>query len=134
MNTFQIYDDLILEIEILKEQIQCAENERDQWWIDGKLFDTVSLDNAAGRVDRLNEKIKHMQDQLDIKMARVERLKEQLKQYQGLEYKIYYMRFVECKTLKEIAESLDYSYDYIREISSKMKAKEPTINPQTYCI
>ena len=134
MYTFQIYDDLILEIEILKEQIRSAEAERDQWWIDGKLFDTVSLDNAAGRVDRLNEKIKEMHEHLEFKIARVERLKEQLKQYQGLEYKIYYMRFVECKTLKEIAESLDYSYDYIREISSKMKAKEPTINPQTYCI
>ena len=126
MYTFQIYDDLILEIEILKEQIQCAENERDQWWLDGKLFDTVSLDNAAGRVDRLNEKIKYMQDQLDIKMARVERLKERLMQYKGLEYKIYYMRYVECKTLKEISEELNYNYAYIRRLAYQMKSKEIT--------
>ena len=126
MYTFQIYDDLILEIEILKEQIRSAEAERDQWWVDGKLFDTVSLDNAAGRVDRLNEKIEYMQEQLDIKMARVERLKERLMQFKGLEYKIYYMRYVECKTLKEIAEELNYNYGYVRRLACQMKSREIT--------
>ena len=134
MNTFQIYDDLLLEVEILKEQIEQSEKERDQWWIEGKLFNTVSLDNAASRVDRLNEKIKQMQDQLDIKVARVERLKQQLMQYQGLEYKIYYMRYVECKNFREIADEIGYTHQYIRKIASRMKLKESTDSQQTDCI
>lgn len=127
MTTFQIYDDLLLEIEILKEQIECAEKERDQWWIDGRLFDTVPLDNAAGRVDRLNKRIDEMEQQLKEKTARVNRLKEQLNRYQGLEYKIYYKRYIECKSLEKIAEEVNYSYGYVRRLAYQMKAKEVTI-------
>ena len=47
MNTFQIYDDLMLDIDILKQQIELARAEQEQWWIGGRLNHTVSLDNAA---------------------------------------------------------------------------------------
>ena len=128
MNTFQIYDDLLLEIEILKEQIDCAEKERDQWWIGGRLFNTVPMDNAAGRVDKINERIQNWSEQLQEKTSRADRLRNQLSRYQGLEYKIYYKRFIECKTLKEIACELGYSYQYIKEVSMRIKAKEHTTN------
>lgn len=45
-------------------------------------------------------------------------------QLDSLDKRVVYMREIEGKTLKEIAEELGYSYDYIREVSSRNK------NPQ----
>jgi len=120
MNSFQIYSDLVLDIEILKEQIELCKAEQKQWWLGGRLVNTVSLDNAAERVDKLSEKIDQMEKELNIKMERAERLNQQLQKYQGLEYKIFYMRYIECKSLREIAEELNYSYQYIRAIAGQI--------------
>jgi len=123
MNSFQIYSDLVLDIEILKEQIELCKAEQKQWWLGGRLVNTVSLDNAAERVDKLSEKIERMEEELQIKTERAEKFNQRLQQYQGLEYKIFYMRYIECKTLKEIAEELNYSYQYIRHIAGQIKKK-----------
>lgn len=131
MNAFQLYNDLILDIEILKEQIELTYNEREQWWFGGKLSSTVPLDNMASRVDRLTEKLEKLEEQLKFKEAAEFRLKEQLARYEGLEYKVLYRRYVEGKSLKDIAEELNYSYDYIREIAVRIRAEQPTIIPQT---
>ncbi|WP_108669539.1 hypothetical protein [Peribacillus acanthi] len=120
MNSFQIYNDLLLDIEILQEQIEMADKERMQWYIGGRLFNTVPMDNAIARFDKLSDKIEKMQETLLIKIAARNRIVEQLEQYAGLEYKVFYMRFVQCKSLKEIAEELQYSYDYIKEVSSRI--------------
>lgn len=131
MNAFQLYSDLILDIEILKEQLQLANKEREQWWIDGRLFHTVPMDNAAGRVDRLTEKIEKLEEQLMIKEATEFRLKAQLARYEGLEYKVLYRRYVLGESLKDIAEDLNYNYDYIRQIAVRVRNEQLTMNSQT---
>ncbi|WP_050613317.1 hypothetical protein [Bacillus testis] len=131
MNTFQIYNDLLLDIEVLKEQIELCEREKKQWWGGGRLFQTVSLDNAAERVDKLNFKLDHLHEELNIKTASQQRIEGQLKKYKGLEYKVFYGRYIEGKSLKDIAEELNYNYDYIREVACRIRNEQPTISPQT---
>lgn len=123
MNTFQIYDDLMLDIDILKQQIELARAEQEQWWFDGRLFPTVPLDVAAARVDKLSDAIERMELELEVKMERLNKLNEQLQKYKGLEYKVFYMRYVECMTLRDIADKLNYNYDYIRRVAVRLRAE-----------
>ena len=46
-------------------------------------------------------------------------MQENIGQLEGLHKKVIYMRDIEGKKLIDIAQELDYSYDYIREISAK---------------
>ena len=57
-----------------------------------------------------------------------ESMERKLKDFVGLEYRIIYMRDIEGKRLKDISEELKYSYDYIREISSRNPQNPHKIN------
>ncbi|WP_019243661.1 MULTISPECIES: hypothetical protein [Bacillus] len=131
MNTFQIYSDLLLDIDILTEQIELSRREQKQWWIGGRLNNTVPLDNAAARTDKLSDKIEQMEKELQVKTERANHLKIQLNKYQGLEYKVFYNRYIEGKTLVQISDELGYSYQYIKEVATRVRIKEPTVNIQT---
>lgn len=121
LDTFILYNDLCLEIEVLKEQLELAEAEREQWWIGGRLFSTVPLDNAADRFDTLSSKIDRVETLLKKKQEVKDKIESLMHNYEELPRKIAYMRFVQGRTLKDISEELNYSYDYVRELMSKMK-------------
>lgn len=121
LETFILYNDLCLEIEVLMAQRDLTEGEREQWWVGGRLFNTVPMDNAAERFDNLSVKLERLEKIIKTKQETKEKIERLMNQYEELPRKIAYMRFVKGKSLKEIAEELDYSYDYVREIMSKMK-------------
>lgn len=121
MNPFQLYNDIKVDIEIIQDQIEANMNERKQWLAGGKLFNTVPLDNAFLRVDKLSEKIEALEEHLAIKKNMKFNLEVKLKQYQGLNYQVAYMKHIEGKKLITIANELGYSYDYIRQVSSRSK-------------
>ena len=121
MNSFQIYSNLLIDIEVLREQIELSKKEQERWWITGDLFQSVPLDNAAKRFDNLSDKIEKLEESLKEKVEAADRIRNQLSQYKGLEYKVYYMRYIEGKTLKDVAHELNFNYDYIREVASKLK-------------
>jgi DNA-directed RNA polymerase specialized sigma24 family protein len=121
IETFILYNDLVLEIEILKEQMELAEKEREQWWVGGRLFSTVPMDNAAERFDALTAKLERMEHILKAKEGTKQKIDELMNQYEALPRQIAYLRYVKGRSLKDIASELDYSYDYVREIMSKMK-------------
>ena len=50
-----------------------------------------------------------------------ENIKKRLKELEGIDKKVVYMRDIEKKRLSDIADSLGYSYQYIKEISAKNK-------------
>lgn len=56
-------------------------------------------------------------------------MEERIEKLEGLDRKVVYMRDALNKPLTEIAEELGYSYQYIKEISSRNK--KPTNNLQT---
>lgn len=50
-----------------------------------------------------------------------DKIKEKMEEWDELEKKVIYMRDVEKKSLVDISKELDYSYQYIKEISAKNK-------------
>lgn len=49
------------------------------------------------------------------------KIEEEIKKLEGLDKKVVYMRDIEGKTLKEIADELGYSEIYIKKISARNK-------------
>ena len=144
LEVFHNYNDLCVEIEVIKEQIKLTEYELEYWFgikmndrdVNGIPFGArgvdrfgvnTALEQAEDKIRSLN-KLRDRLDNLDNTRIKIETL---LSNFRGLEYRIAYLRYVEGKTLKEISETINYSYDYIRELWSRMK-KQPTENPQTY--
>lgn len=71
----------------------------------------------------LKVKLAEVQDVLTLKIEARRRIEERLEKSQGLEQKIFIMRFVERKNLQQIADELGYSYQYIKEKSARLKQK-----------
>jgi hypothetical protein len=134
LEIFKSYNDLCLEIEVLKEQIQLTQNSLEYWfgiklnnpYSSGIPFSSngvhrfgavTGLIQAEKTIDALNKQNERL-EQLETAKKRIEEL---LSQFQSLEYEIAFKRYVEGKSLKEIASELNKSYDYIRELMSKMK-------------
>ncbi|MEB1809041.1 MAG: hypothetical protein LPK26_17430 [Bacillaceae bacterium] len=130
VNIYRTYNDLCLEINILETQIEYAMLERKRWWFGGKLFHEVSLDNAAERVDKLSERIKEMHLALDHRKKLKFKLDGYLLSLEGIEHKVAYKRYIEGKTLPEIADELGYSLAGIKKISRSIK--EYTFSIPTY--
>ncbi len=122
MNNVQVvtsYKDLNKEIEIYKEMLESYE--REQYAI-YRLLKVPGIDYPRYLELQLalNNKTAIVQSILDDKIQTKKEMKEKLKQLEGLEYKITYKRYIKGKTLYEIADELGYSYDYIKEISSRI--------------
>ncbi|WP_243299130.1 hypothetical protein [Bacillus litorisediminis] len=140
LDTFIHYNDLRLEMEVVKEQIYFTEKELEYWFgirmhdkeLEGiplgaigvhKFGVPAALEQAEKKINAINK----LRDRLEKLETEEGKIRELLSRFKGLEYKIAYMKYVERKTLREIAEELCYSYDYIREVHSRMKThNEPT--------
>lgn len=134
LGTFVLYNDLCVEIEVLKEQIKLTGYEI-EYWLGIKMNDVyfngiplgaygvhrfgvnTALGQAEEKVNTLN-KLRERLDNLEQYKKNIETL---LSKLEKLEYKVAYMRYVEGKSLKEISEELRYNYDYIRQIMQKLK-------------
>jgi hypothetical protein len=131
--TFTTYNELCLEIELLKEQIKLNENQLEYWFgikmnkrFDGIPFGSygvhrfgantglIQAEKTIFSLNKLNERLEELEQAKN-------RIEELLKKFERLEYKIAYKRYVEGKTLKEIAAELKISYIYARELMSKIK-------------
>ncbi|WZX99683.1 hypothetical protein NSQ26_13860 [Bacillus sp. FSL W7-1360] len=115
------YNELVKQVSILKDLIEVTTAERDNWWTGGKFFDKVPLDNAAARVDRLNERLSEMHKGLEELEYQKKEIEYKLSQLDGLEYQVAYKRYVEGKPLKDVARETGYSLDRIKQVSAKIK-------------
>lgn len=71
------------------------------------------------------EHLQKIESHLLLHRERLKRLKREkitrerkLSSMEGLAYRVAYLREIQGKSLKQISEELDYSYDYIREVSA----------------
>lgn len=69
----------------------------------------------------VTEALEDIADILDLKKEAKRRMEAQMSQFDTLEYKVAYLRDVERLPIAAIATRLDYSYDWIAKISSKIK-------------
>jgi DNA-directed RNA polymerase specialized sigma24 family protein len=69
----------------------------------------------------LNDKIDEARDILTLKREAKKRMEAVIGQFDKLEYRVAYLRDIERKPLKEIADNLNFSYDWIRKVSQRVK-------------
>lgn len=83
-------------------------------------YTKTPLDKAAMNLDVIKER----HDKLEELVSKMKRMKKQaekiLGKMEGIEYKVAIKRYVENKTLKEIADELGYSEGYIKNVNMKI--------------
>jgi hypothetical protein len=129
VDVFQTYSNLCKEIDLLEIEKDNLENE---WKVYHKLmFDNprggfngglvaLPLENVAERLDKIRVKHDMVEELLNIKKRFKTQAEVILGQFDGLEYKVAYKRFVECKKLEDIADEMQYSLDWIKKVSSRI--------------
>ncbi|HDR4948976.1 TPA: hypothetical protein QCR51_005625 [Bacillus cereus] len=83
----------------------------------------LTLDEIAGRHDRITEKVSYLQENIAAKQSVMDEVQVVMSKKKGLEKQILYMRDMLGFTLKQIASETGYSYDHIRRVSSHMKRR-----------
>ena len=139
MKAIQLYHDLVTDIEMY--EIRIRELERELMWIQrmegprNKLVAKYSDEPVTHfphiPLDRLyNERIKKIHDEIyklhqllkEMRQTKAE-MESKMRNLRSLKGKVAYMRFVEGKTLKQIAREMGYSYDRIKQVSMKLSAE-----------
>lgn len=138
MDIIDNYSDLVVKIELIKEQIKLNEWELEYWFgvkLDGSgipfhskgtlKFGTVTaLTQADKKIDAINK----LREQLRFYENAKSRMDVLINNLQGLDYKIAYRRIVYGLTHQEIAEELGYTEQYIRKRWMKIRGnKESTL-------
>ncbi|WP_129600450.1 hypothetical protein [Anaerophilus nitritogenes] len=85
----------------------------------------IPLDRIIDRAQRITKRLNVEQEILQSKIETKKKIEEKLKELKGLDAKVVHMRDIQGKELKDIAEVLGYSYQYVKEISARNK---PTFN------
>lgn len=89
------------------------------------------LQNMLNEINRTKQLIEHEDKILKSLCNTKLSVKNKLKGLQGIDYQVAYLKEVEGYNLIQISSKLNKSYDYIREISSRIKkSKEKIKNPQ----
>ncbi|CDQ22587.1 hypothetical protein [Halobacillus karajensis] len=139
MELMKNYSDLLTEIECIKQEIRLTEREFEYWSgirmhdkeSDGIPLGTMKHHKVSTQLTQIEKKriaLNRLNERLEYHEKYKERMDKLMQQFNGLEYKVAYKKWVEMKKLKEIAEELGYSEQYIKEISAKLSKtyKKPT--------
>lgn len=105
------YNELEEKIQHLKWKITKSELELERW-LDPKDLGKIALERDSNSSD-IEESIDIMKRSLEENEKLLESLKRIISKFDGLENQILKMKYLEGKTLKNIAIELDYSYSYI---------------------
>ncbi|KLU74260.1 MULTISPECIES: hypothetical protein [Clostridium] len=81
------------------------------------------LQNIIEESERIKQTILLEEHLLRSLYSAKENVKNKLKNLKGIEYNVAYLKEVEGYNLIQIASKLEKSYDYIKEISSRIKKK-----------
>jgi len=139
MDTIKSYKDLCSEIEIWKERLKTYEIQIEaikklakldgpkhitgidytQPYVDGT--SQIGFEEALEMLWKIESHIYLHQQAIANMEKSKKKIEERIKDLEGIDQKVIYMRDIEGMKLKDIAEALDYSYDYIKEISARNK-------------
>ncbi|WP_110930663.1 hypothetical protein [Paenibacillus bouchesdurhonensis] len=131
MDFVKTYNDITKEIEILELRLIDLEDELKEarkLCFSGRLPSDplpvhVPLDKALEYYDAVVQRIGETSNRLAAKKLIRQKIEDSIRDFQGIEYQVAYMRDVEGLPLYKIADKLGYSYDWIRKVSSRIKAQ-----------
>ncbi|MGE7090913.1 hypothetical protein ACQKII_05520 [Lysinibacillus sp. NPDC048646] len=112
------YQRLEDEITYLEHNLIRSQNELKRW-VHGDLEKYKLTAESDGA--RLEERIEVIEYELAHKMNDLYDLKKMILKFKGIEQKIIYGKYVEDKTLEQVAEDLDYSAQYIYAKHAQIK-------------
>lgn len=115
------YNDLCNEIEILEIRASDLERQLSSSWKQCYNGIQMPLDKAVLWNDEAKEKLLDVVNEIEHKKQTRMLIETKLGEFKGLEYQVAYMRDILRKPLAEIADELDYSYNWILKISSRIK-------------
>ncbi|HZG82045.1 MAG TPA: hypothetical protein VEZ13_14845 [Brevibacillus sp.] len=124
MEIIQSYHDLCKEIDIFEMRISDLEWEYEFWYracFSSSRKLSTPLDICLERMEKICDQVETYSAILEEKEKTRKAIEERMNEFDGLEYKVQYMRDVEGKTLAEIAADLGYSYNWIKKISRRAK-------------
>ena len=137
MEIIQNYADLLQKIEIVKTQIELLERDVEFWFgkdeslpFSGEGAMLAGMGGASLNVDRLNVKLNRLNDHLAFYLDVRDEIEGRINKLQGLEYRIAYLRFIENKNYKEVADELGYSHGYIKNIARSFKTCDFHVTPR----
>lgn len=99
------------EIDLLKWKIRKSELELERW-MDPTDLGKVKITNQSKSAN-LEENIKKQKARLNEKELGMNALMIMINRFNGLNNKILKMKYIDGKSLKQIADELSYSYSYI---------------------
>ncbi len=124
MQIMHSYSDILSEIEVIKTQLEITNAEIEYWYLDGGGAAKLGANASIIQVEKLVQSRNKLFDRLETLERARTRTELLMEKFEGVEYKIAYMRIVECKTHKEIAGELGYEEQTIRKRWSRMKCHE----------
>lgn len=133
MQIMKNHADLLREIDIMKLQIKGYELDLLYW--NGNKPNRVLIGpgavkygyaTASERVDEISKKMNALQDLLAPMEALVKETQIMIDSFEGLEYQIAKMRYLEGKSYRDISIELGYSYSHITNTVNSMKTKLKT--------
>ncbi|CAM3744468.1 hypothetical protein COLU111180_06290 [Cohnella lubricantis] len=130
----EAYKDLLLEIDILTalhaDLVRQLEQQHRVVWTgmapSAPMPVHVPLDKSMSQYNNLIERLTAIEGELKIKRDLRAEIDNKLEQMDGLNHTIAYKRFVEGKSLKEIAVETGYAYSTIRKKSMAGTKSEHT--------
>jgi DNA-directed RNA polymerase specialized sigma24 family protein len=119
----ELYHDLCIEIDIITIRIKNLKSEY-KYWLKASHQSTINrafpLDICLDRMKKICDLVEEYTILLEEKESTRREIEQRMAEYDGLEYKVAYMRHVQGMTLPEIAAGLGYSYDWIKRISMRI--------------
>ncbi|SEN53533.1 sigma factor-like helix-turn-helix DNA-binding protein [Lihuaxuella thermophila] len=124
----KLYSDLCTEIDILTLRIKDLEMEYKFWYRACFGNRSFPLDICLKRMEEICDQVEMYSTLLEEKEKTRKEIEKRMSEFEGLEYKVSYLRDVKGMTLAEIAAELGYSYIWIKQISARTRKKKHTKN------
>lgn len=105
------YRELEYEVAYLERNLERTERELKRW-IEGDLSGVkLTAESHGAKVEDIIDRIKK---ELTHKKSDLADIKNLVTTFEGLDHKILIGKYIEGKTLEEVARDLNYSYNYIK--------------------
>ena len=115
------YQDLLREIEIYESRLE--DLYREDYALRRIEYNNIDLNIYVDRKHKVNNEAAILQSIIEDKKETQKQLLEKLGKLEGLEYQIAYKRFVEGKSINQIAEEVKYSDSYVTKKSAEVGKK-----------